>query len=349
MLRRVGVAVGLTACAAVAVSLPSAGAAAQTGGDTVTADSDGWWSQTDVGVATPDGAITPPLPRSPLIPAGSLPVSATLGQPQTDAAIGITVPEGMQATKLVMTLALVDANGAESNPSQAKLQACPITSFWGGTDGGKWADRPEADCTKAAAEGSRNEDGSWTFDLTPIAALWSDEFEAVGQNGVLITESAGPPATFQIAFAGAPDGVTFDAELTEESSGAGAFDVPVASGGSLSGGGSFDTSPSFDASPLPAPLVGGSGAPVSTPTATPPRQGAVSQLAADRAGGDLTGGLPPGLLLLVPLALVLAVLASRSLSPVAPRAERVRRQGGISRVLAARTARNVRRSRPELP
>jgi hypothetical protein len=342
--------VGLTVCAAVAVSLPHAGAAAQTGGGTVTADSDGWWSQTNAGAATPDGAITPPLPRSPLIPAGSLPVSATFGQPQTDAAIGITIPEGMQATKLVMTLALVDANGAESNPSQAKLQACPITSFWGASDGGKWADRPQADCTKAAAEGSRNDDGSWTFDLTPIAALWSDEFEAVAPNGVLLTESAGPPATFQIAFAGAPDGVTFDAELTEETSGAGAFDVPVASGGSISTGGSFDTSPTFDTSPLPAPSVGGSATPTaSTPTATPPRQRAVGQLASNRAAGDLTGGLPAGLLLLVPVALLLAVLASRALSPATPRAERVRRQGGVGKALAARTARNVRRSRRELP
>ena len=347
MLRRVGVTLVLTMLVGVAASLPLRGAAAQTGGDTVTATGDGWWSQSNRGVESPVGGFTPPLPRSPLVPQGSLPVAATFGEPQSDAAIAIVVPEGMQATRLVMTLAIAEGSGAESNAAQAALQACPIVSFWGSTENGKWEDRPEADCSKAAVEGLPTEgERSWSFDLTPIAELWADEFESIGQNGVLITESASPPATFQIAFAGVPGGVTFDAELAPKPSSSSAFDVPVASGdGGFVGGGSFDPTPTFDASPLPTTPV--AVPPPATPRPAAPRQQEVGQLAASRSDGDLLGDLPLGLVLLVPAALVLAAMASQALSPVGARTERVRRQGGVGKALAARTAAPARRPRTE--
>ena len=57
-----------------------------------------------------------------------------------------------------------------------------MTSFWGAVENGEWDARPAADCAIARADGVRNSDGGWTFDLTDVARLWATG--ALDQNGV---------------------------------------------------------------------------------------------------------------------------------------------------------------------
>src|SRR5688572_24607431 len=93
--------------------LPVDGILGAEDGNGVSVQKSGWWSQSNTGINTPNGAITPPIPRSPFVPDGSLPVTASFGQPQNVSAIGFGVPEGMQATSLTMTMGLAD--GGDQN------------------------------------------------------------------------------------------------------------------------------------------------------------------------------------------------------------------------------------------
>lgn len=339
MVRRVIVVLALGAAAL--VLFPVAGVLAQSGGGTgVSADRDGWWSQGNVELSTPQGPVAPPIPQSPAVPDGSLPVSAVLGQSQTVAAVGIVIPDGMVANRLVMTLALAPGGGSETNATSAKIVACPITSPWGESQNGKFQDAPVADCGQASAPGTRKDDGSWTFDLTSIAALWADPFGTVRPDGVLLAEDVDPPGTFQVAFAGLPDGISFDADLAKAPASGG--DSAFTSGGSSLGSGSALGGGSVDAGPLPVPSVGTGGAAAAKPRA------AASRVARPTGhdAGHVWGNLPIGAILLVPLALLLAVVAGQSLGGGRQRTERVRRQGGVGRVLANRQP--VRRSASEL-
>jgi hypothetical protein len=334
---------GAIATGMVALSLlPVGGIAGQTTGGTVTSEKSGWWSQSNQGADTPNGALTPPLPRSPVVPENSLPVTAFLGQIENMSAIGFAVPEGMQATNLLMTLPLAEGGGADSGGAQAKIAACAITSYWEGGDNGKWEAKPEWDCAKAKAAGKRSDDGSWTFDLTPIAALWADQFEDVARpdGGVaLVPDDA--TGTFQVAFD--KDKITLDATLTEMTSlSDDAFTADVSQETIPAGTPTY----SIDTGSLPAPSANGARSPAAGNGGGGGAQGGVAA-GKQHDVGNLTGNLPLGLLLLVPFALGLAVLAGQSTRRA--RTELVRRQGGVGRALAARTMRPVRRSHPEIP
>src|SRR4051794_37893273 len=204
------IAAGMVALAILPVA--TTGAADDTSPGVSTAKS-GWWSLSNQEADTPNGALSLPLPKSPVVPDNSLPVTATLGQPYNVSAIGFTIPEGMQASSMTMTLTPATGGGADSNGSSAKIAACAVTAYWGGGDNGKWAAKPQWDCTKAKAPGTRNSDGSWTFDLAPIATLWSDAFESIpADNGVALVPDD-PTGTFQVAYAS--DGIKLDAQLTK--------------------------------------------------------------------------------------------------------------------------------------
>jgi hypothetical protein len=329
------VAAGMAALALLPVG--ATGAADETGSATVAKT--GWWSQSNQGIDTPNGALTPPIPRSPVVPEDSLPVTAFLGQIDNLSAIGFAVPEGMEATSLVMTLPLAEGGGADSGGSSAKIAACAVTSYWEGGDNGKWEAKPEWDCAKAKATGKRNDDGSWTFDLTPIAALWADPFEDVAQpdGGVaLVPDDA--TSTFQVAFA--KDKIQLEATLTEMTTpGDDAFTADVSQETIPAGTPTY----SVNTGALPPPSAtggaSGKGGGGGDQSAVP--------ISSQHDVGNLTGNIPLGLLLLVPFALALAVLAGQSTRRA--RTELVRRQGGVGRALAGRAARPVRRSHPEMP
>jgi hypothetical protein len=308
----------------------------------VTVEKSGWWSQANQEVPTPNGPFTPPLPKSPLVPEDSLPVTSFLGQPQNVSAIGFAIPEDMAATTFELILPLAEGGGADSGGSSAKIAACAVTSYWEGTENGKWDAKPEWDCNKAKAPGKRNDDGSWTFDLGSIAALWADPFEDVARaDGGIVLVPDDATSTFQVAFA--KEDITIEATLSEVTTpGDDAFTVDVSQETIPAGTPTFSEG-SVATGDLPAP------------TAERPsdgsRESGGTRLTASRQHdvGNIGGNLPLGMLLLVPLVLVVAVLAGQSVSARERRPDAVRRQGGVGRALAARATQSVRRTPLEMP
>ena len=303
----------------------------------------GWWSLSNQEQNTPNGALALPLPKSPVVPDKSLPVTALLGQPQNISAIGFEVPEGMQASSLVLTLPLADGGGADSGGSSAKIAACAVTAYWEGGENGKWDAKPEYDCSKAKVPGKRNGDGSWTFDLAPIVSLWADEFEDVAQPDggvVFVPDPDEATTTFQVAFSEEKikvDAVVEQATTTSDS----AFTVDVSQETIPAGTPTY----SIDTGSLPTPSAGSPGAARGDGSAGGGRRIAASRF---HDVGNVGGNLPLGMLLLIPFLVLLAILAGQSMSAGRTRPDHVRRQGGVGRALAARAAHPVRRSRPEV-
>src|SRR3954452_1660105 len=201
----------------------------------VHADAEGWWSTATlpVPVTLPPSPLGPlPTAPAPDVPDGSVPVAMRLGQPARIGAIGIVVDaqRGAKVNKLVMTLKEADATGQQG--TGAKVRACPITDFLVPETNGDAQNVPAEDCDVAHADGVRNPDGTWTFDLTAIASAWFDPFGTIEPNGIRLDPVGDPPATFQVAFTGFED-ATFQADIV---AGAPAAD-PFATGG---GAGSFD-------------------------------------------------------------------------------------------------------------
>jgi hypothetical protein len=324
----VALVVGLGALALVPVAATSA---AQTTG--VHADSEGWWN------AGPSVPIT--LPASPLgtlpsapapdVPDGSVPVAMRLGQAARVGAIGIVVDADKGSTVRKLTLTLREADRVGQQGTGAKVRACPITDFLQPEANGPTENTPQEDCDTAHADGVRNDDGTWTFDLTSIAAAWLDPFGTLEPNGIRLDPVGDPPATFQVAFTGFED-AELDADIAP---GAPAED-PFASGG---GGGSFDTGSlgtggsDFSAPAAEAPTV-------AAPTTEAPKGQAAPEktapVAANRAG-DTFGNWPAALVLLLVAAVALALAAAWTLGPAGRhRPDLARRQGGVSRALAGR-------------
>jgi hypothetical protein len=316
--------------------MPATSAAGAAGAVRASVDRVGWWSQAQGGSdtvtgPTPLGGLGPALPQSPFVPDGSLPVAAALGEPQTEVAVGIALEgaaPGATVRKLTMRLVPAEGEGAQQNDTSAAMVACPITAFWGEADNGKWVDRPEADCEMVSAAGTRADDGSWTFDLTPIAAKWLDPFASIPVNGVAVLEAVDPPGTFQVAFAGDPADIVLSADISPAPPAADPFAVP-------SGGGATFAPPSsgFDppATPLPEPAVSG---PAEQPR-SPAEPAPAVELGSTRAG-DLLGNLPLGLVLLVPLGLLAAALVGRAVTGGGPAPSTGHRRAGVSRALAPR-------------
>jgi hypothetical protein len=333
MVRRatVALAVGLAALSLA----PVVGTSAQTTGG-VRAESEGWWN---VGASTP--ATLPPSPLGPLpsapapdVPEGSVPVAARLGQPARVGAIGIVVDaaKGSKVNKVVLHLKEADAAGQQG--TGGAVRACPITSFLVPESNGKSENLPQEDCNVAHADGVRAADGSWTFDLTAIAAVWLDPFGTVEPNGIRLDPVGDPPATFQVAFTGHED-ATIEADIAAGAPVADPFAIGGAVGGSF-GGGSIDAGGTDFAPPAAeVPAVGTPTTP--TPAAPSGRRTETAAPAAASRAGDTLGNWPFAVLLFALAAVGLALLTGWTLGPAGRRRpDLARRQGGVSRALAGR-------------
>ena len=292
----------------------------------------GWWHEKNVGTETPAAVVT--LPPPPGVPAGTLAVGAIDGEPDRIAAIGIT-PEataGDTPTRFTLTLTEAEAPAVQANAAAAAIVACPITEFWVPVENGQWANRPVFDCDLAKVPGTRGDDGTWTFDLLPIAQLWLDADGSVVADGIVLVEEVESPSAFQVVFATEGEGagsVVFEANPgtpttdttlpIDPGTGDPGFEVPDVGGGEVPVGGD-----------LPAPEVATSAAP--TTTQPPLAAGPVAT-----ASPNVLGNLPGGLVVAVPAFLVLMGLLSYSLGPAGEPATATR-QGGVSRALAARSA-----------
>jgi hypothetical protein len=321
-------------------------ATAQTGASTAVFSNNGWWQK------------TPSAPPAP-VPADAVAVAAEAGNPGKVAAFGMDVHVSTDETLVGLRLVLKESAtpGAhfppppppqapsEQPPAQVQtvIVACPITSIYTPEDGGPIANAPVADCDVARGDGVRKADGTWEFDITSIAELWTSN--ALEQKGVLLVERVAAPVTFQVSYQDLSTGTplleletepvlddttdttedTTPAVVEDTSSGSsggdeGNFFTAIASGGS----GTADTAFGIVETP-----------PTTTPpaVATPIDETPPTQVVNRR---PTKGTLPLATALLLPVALGLALVGGLVLGPAGDPATARTREGGLSRALARR-------------
>ena len=371
--RRVAV---LVATLLVSIALPPPASAAKatpgaTGGGEVV-KTGWWWAVNEPPAET--GLVAPPQPPTPNVPEGALPVAALGGDPDKISAIefALDAEPGSLVSSSTLVLRESQEPGANANQDNAKILACPVAeSFWADGSAAAWKARPDFDCDLAQASGERDQDGVWTFDLSPVTALWLSE-DTTSSMSVVLVEDVDAPESFQVAFDGlAAKGIDFSvvtvsppkpATPTTGQGGAtpavgeagagstgGSGSVPLSDvGGSSAGLGGVSSAP-LDAPGVVAPALDlGAGATESVadaPVAAPVAETAQVS-AAPMAAPPWYSGIPKAALLLFPLVLGLAYLMMLALGPDAQPAT-VGTRHGVSRALDRLKqvgARTVRRS-----
>jgi hypothetical protein len=340
----------------------------------------GWWNRLQgPAEGEPDGnpvrPFIPATPKPPNVPADAIATSAGGGQVDKVAAVGIdlALADGATVDGLVLRLRESPGQGANVGADKARVTACPATVPWGPSQNSAWRERPAADCNLGSAEGVRSADGSWAFDLTPIARRWADPAPTVAPNGVVLTvDPAGAPSPVQVSWLDVDSGhVAVDLATTPAAPApapaagappAGPEPVAAASLAPASAAGPADRGgarsyPASGRGPSSDPPAFASGQPMFS-AAT---QGG-SDLAASGAGApaapaapaEVALSAPPGphgpvlharpavdfwehvptpTALLVPVAAGLAVLIGLVLGPIGRPAPVFRREGGLSRAL----------------
>jgi hypothetical protein len=278
---------------------------------------DAWWNALAVSSPAP---ISVPPPSS--VPAEAIAVGHEV-QPDKMAAIGITLqsPRGSIVDKLTLTLKEAGGPAANIGAAGAKVVACPITGPWEPVHNGAWSAVPDHDCGLAKVEGKRSDDGTWTFDLRSFGAQWLDAEFPLDQSGILflIEQSTSP---VQISFFGVKTGryrLEFSARAPSEPQPT----KPVVVG----------ALPSPGAAP---PLLG---APAPEAPATDESPAVLITRPAQSRGEpirkpNLTGNLPWGAWLLVPIAIGAAAAVSYALGPGRDQQTSRRRFGPVSRALS---------------
>jgi hypothetical protein len=317
-------------------------AGAQVGGSV---NQTGWWNRTNAVPSAPAPGVTLPavtVPAPPSVPAGSIAVSATAGTIDKVAAIGI-VPEATSGDVSRAVLSVREsATGQQVNNTSpdAVIVACPITEFWVGGENGAWPSQPPNSCSTAKVVGARGGDGTWTFDLTPIAAQWLTP-GALEPNGVaLLPEVAtGSTATFQVVLDGDVSAIGLDLAATPAAPRTTTSPVTtIAAGGG--GGGATGPSQTGGSRPATSPSTPAATTPVGAPAGTPTTKAATPAtptVPVAASGSESTfGDLPAGVIPLALAALIVAALLMIALGPLGEPATGVAREGGVSRALAAR-------------
>lgn len=358
------------------VSAWPAGALDAGAGGAAAATQDGWWNRLqgpqEGEPENPIRPVAPPAPAPPTIPGDAIVAGAASGQPTWVAAVGIEValPPGGYVDALTLRLKESPANGANVSSDTAKVAACPAIEPWGPSKNAAWQDRPEADCALAQADGVRADDGTWAFDLTAIAQLWTDPFAPVAQNGVVLAvDPAASPGATQVAWTDFDSGnvivellATVTPELvlppTEPVGGTGlpaVTEAPAAAPPAelpleapVDGGFVFPDPPAF---------AGGAGSFLpprmsDIPVYGPAETETPAALAADpqsppppvfraRPAMGFWDGVPAPVALLAPVALGLALLVGLVLGPGGRPLPVWGRAGGLSRALARRSGGNA--------
>lgn len=253
----------------------------------------------------------------------------------------LTSAQGGAIDEFIVTLTQApDGRGDGGTPV---IQACNIATVWAASPtSNAWAARPASDCSVAIppTEGTANGRKTFTFDLTSLAKGWLD---GTG-NGVMIVPgnpTVPPPLTpFQLTFAGYDHAeATARPQVTFRYTPAGGSSSLDSGGlGDLSIGtdlatGDLTAAPGIDVFPTD---VGS--APV-TPAASPAGGGgtaAAPTVGRARPAASTSGGFPLAGWLLVPLALIAFWGTGTALGPAGDPI--LAREGGVSRVLAARRA-----------
>jgi hypothetical protein len=328
----------LVAAAVVGTCLFPALAGSQTSaGVPVTGGS--WYWQEQVGTVEPPVPGAPPLAPpgaipTPDVPAGELPVSVVGGQPDKETFLQLdtsAIPQGSTVSSLVLTLHEDASNGFSQD--MATVEARPVTGFMSaGAAGAPWANRPDFDTSVAGIAGKRD-NGTWTFDITPIAQGWAS---GNGNNGVALVPAApGQGQTYEVVWVGVgkDNAPSVSGSFTPPAPG-----TPQAAAASESGGGEATTA----AAPIAiTPDLSSSAAPTeSTPSAgavSTPATGASSaqtNTPVRRIAQSSHRGLPWSFFFAVVLAIALIGASTLSLGELGePQPDR---QGGVLRALERR-------------
>ncbi|MBA0126091.1 DNRLRE domain-containing protein [Haloechinothrix sp. YIM 98757] len=289
---------------------------------------DGWWWALN---ETPedDTGFVPQEPPPSNVPEGAIPVAAAGGDREKISAIEFALEARPGAEMRSATLALRESeeSGANVNEEDAVVRACQITeSFWADEEAAAWETRPEVDCEAGSAEGIRDEDGTWTFDLTSLASSWVAEDGETPQSIMLVAE-AESAESFQVAYEGLDHeaiGITVDAEGGSAPGGAGGGDAEeigesVAGAPDAAGAPAEEAAPAAPGSDDEAAVAAGDGeipedaeAPV---TSADGGSGNDPDLAAGPAQPSVYDGIPWAAWLLVPAALGVAYIAMLALGP----------------------------------
>jgi len=308
---------------------------------------------------TPCGPVSPGDVTAPNSSNGGYVVAFAGGQPGDDEGQGDTGWAAFQwdvfdavggtVEEFVVTLTQSPSNGGDFNePSPdddpPPIQACNVVATWAGAPtSNPWSERPAVDCASAVLPTVEEQEGrlTYTFDVTDFATTW---IEGTG-HGLVIRPGApdlqGVVEPFQVTLAG--EGFRGEgAELVTPKVTfrfSGAADLGTDLGGDTGGGFAggpieeerFAPQPELDVFPDDA------GSEVSTPTTALPSDDLAAPPPAQRAartGGD--SGFPLLAWLIVPLALLAFWATGMSLGPAGE--PTLPRQGGVTRVLAARRA-----------
>jgi hypothetical protein len=341
----------LVAAAVLLMSLFPALAPAQTSaGVPVTGGS--WYWQEQVGtVEPPAGSPLPPVAPpgalpTPDVPSGDFPVSVVAGQADKESFLQLdssAIAAGSTVSSLVLTLH-EDSAGRNVAPDTAAIEARAVTGFMaGGAQGAPWANRPAYDTVGPAAAGKRAANGTWTFDLAPIAARWATG--ELSNNGIALVPVApqqgqayevvwfGPGGAQPPTVAGS---VTPPAPGTPEAAAAGTESVPADESGApvaitpdTSGAGLTSTESPSVATPPAATAPSGSAPSNRAPTA-------VRQIVSSHRA-------PPWGFYLAVIA-VIALIGASTVSLGELGEPEPDRQGGVLRTLERRTSASTEES-----
>jgi hypothetical protein len=325
------------------VAFPALAPAQTSAGVPVTGGS--WYWQEQVGtINTPAAPVAPPsaLP-TPDVPAGDFPVAVVAGQPDKESFLQLdssAIPAGSTVASLILTLH-EDSAGGNVAADTGTIEARAVTGFMtGGAQGAPWPNRPSYDTAGPAAAGKRAGDGTWTFELGPIASRWASG--ELSNNGIALvpanpqqgqayevvwfgTGGAKPPTVAGTVTPPAP-GTPAAAASGIESASTDQSAAPVSITPDTSAGLSSTDAPSFSSSPTPGAATS------PTPAANPTTRPRVQQI------GSTHRAPPWGFYLAIAVVIALICASTLSLGDLGePEPER---QGGVLRTLERRSERS---------
>lgn len=232
--------------------------AAPVGADSIQVTGGSWYWAGQVSAVNPGNGVPPVAPPAALptpdVPSGDFPVAVKAGQVDKESFLHLdstAIPQGATVTSLKLILK-EDTAAQQQNAAAAKLQAMPVTQFF--SDGGSAApiaQAPSYDPNGPAGPGTRAPDGTWTFDITPIAQKWADG--SLANNGVALVPAAPTITdTYEVVWSGTNPVPTTEGSVTPG----------TAAGGSSSGGGA-----TTDTGASPVAITPDTSAPLVTPPA----------------------------------------------------------------------------------
>ena len=277
--------------------------------------------------SSPVPVSVPALP-TPDVPDGDFPVAVRAGQADRETFLHLdtsAIPHGATVPKLVLLLA-EDANAANANADSARIEAAAVKSYFSdGSKGASFDARPDVDTATASAPGVRGADGTWTFDITPIAQKWADG--TLANNGIgLVASSPTPADTWEVVWIG----TGARGPRTE-----GSVQVPAAPPANSSSSpapprASAATVELTAAPPLtPAPAIAAPPVTALPEIQTPPVH-PIQTIAAGRSSHGIAGALWLGLLLVLGFVLASMVALGEAGEPV------LERRGSVLRALERR-------------